>query len=103
MSKYLLVYRGGGMPETADEQARVMAAWDGWLGRLGAAVADPGNPTSGSRTIAADGRVSNGTPSITGYTILAADSLDAAVALAKDCPVLTSGASVEVLETADVM
>ncbi|HEX9043872.1 MAG TPA: hypothetical protein VF802_02500 [Candidatus Limnocylindrales bacterium] len=103
MSKYLLAYRGGGMPESAEDQARVMAAWGEWFGRLGGAVADPGNPTSGSRTIASDGRVSNGTPSITGYSIISADSLDAAVSLAKDCPVLSSGASIEVLETVDVM
>jgi hypothetical protein len=104
MSKYLLVYRGGGMPETAEAQAKVMAAWGDWFGRLGGAVADPGNPTSAARTVAPDGRVStDGAPSISGYTIITADSLDAAVTAAKGCPVLASGATIEVLETADVM
>lgn len=103
MSKYLLVYRGGGMPESREEQERVMAGWGAWFGRLGSAVVDQGNPTSGSRTVAPDGRVSDGAPTISGYTIISADSLDAAVSAAKDCPVLASGASIEVLETADVM
>ncbi len=43
-SKYLLVYRGGGMPEGAAAQQAVMAAWGEWFGRLGSAVADEGNP-----------------------------------------------------------
>ncbi len=104
MSKYLLAFHGGGMPETAEDQARVMAAWGDWFGRLGEAVADPGNPTTASRTISPDGRVSvDGSPSISGYTVISADSFDAAVAAAKDCPVLASGASIEVLETTEVM
>lgn len=104
MSKYLLVFRGGSMPETPDAQAQAMTAWEGWFKQLGTAVADPGNPTSAARTIAADGTVSAaGAPSVSGYTILSAGSLDAAVALAKGCPVLQGGASVEVLETFDAM
>lgn len=27
MAKYVLLYRGGHMPETPEEQAQVMAAW----------------------------------------------------------------------------
>ncbi len=103
-NKYLLVYRGGGMP--ADQAAREasLAAWGGWFAQLGDAVADPGNPASRSRTIAPDGNASGeGRPSLSGYSILSAESLDAAVALAKACPVLASGGSVEVVETPDMM
>ena len=39
----------------------------------------------------------------TGYSILEADSLDAAVTLAKGCPVLQGGAGVSVYETFEVM
>ena len=44
-----------------------------------------------------------GPASLSGYTILSADSLDAAVALSRSCPVLAGGASIEVIETIDVM
>ena len=57
MAKYLLAYRGGGMPETPEAGAKVMAAWGAWFGQLGAAVADPGNPVGKAKTIAADGSV----------------------------------------------
>ena len=46
MAKYLLAYRGGGMPETDEARAKVTEAWGIWFGQLGAAVADPGNPVS---------------------------------------------------------
>ena len=44
----------------------------------------------------------SGTP-FTGYTILQADSLDAATGLAKNSPVLQGGGSVTVYEAFDAM
>ncbi len=104
MANYLLTYHGGSMPEGEAEQAQVMQAWTAWFGTLGDKLVDGGNPVSQVKTIAADGSVSDGgsNPS-TGYSIIKADSLDAAVALAKGCPVLQGGASVEVAETFAVM
>ena len=55
MAKYLLAFRGGSMPEGEEAGAKVMQAWEAWFTSVGAAVADPGNPSSVSRTIAADG------------------------------------------------
>ena len=77
-----------------------MAAWTSWFTELGSAVKDQGNPFSGeAKTIAADGSVSDGSGggSASGYTILKADSLDAATTLAKGCPVLQGGANIMVL------
>ena len=104
MAKYLLAFTGGSMPEGEEAGAQVMAAWETWFASLGAAVADPGNPSSKSRTISPAGAVGpEGTPSLSGYTIISADSLDAAVALAKGCPVLAGGSAIEVIETFDAM
>jgi hypothetical protein len=105
MPKFLLVYHGGGMPEGEAEQAKVMAAWGAWFQEVGGALKDPGNPVSQSRTVAPDGTVAHGGGAnpASGYSLLEADSLDAAVALAKGCPVLQGGASIEVAETFDVM
>ena len=104
MAKYLLAYRGGGMPETEEAQAKVIEAWGVWFGQLGAAVADPGNPVSQARTVGPDGSVSgDGRSSLSGYSIISADSLDAAIVLAKGCPVLQGGASIEVCETFEAM
>ena len=100
MANFLLVYHGGGMPETPEEGAKVTQAWTNWFGALGDAVVDGGNPVSAVKTIAPDGSISDGgvNPS-TGYSVLKADSLDAAVTLAKGCPIIAGGGSVEVAET----
>ena len=103
MANFLLTFHGGGMPETKEEQDRVMQAWTDWFGALGDKLVDGGNPISASRAISPDGSVMDATSGPTGYTIIKADSLDAAVGLAKGCPVLAGGANVVVSETFPVM
>ena len=46
MANFLLLFRGGSMPEGPAEQAAVMDAWTAWFGKLGPALKDAGNPTS---------------------------------------------------------
>ena len=101
---YLLLYYGGSRPEDPAEQAKVMEAWTDWFGKLGPALVDGGNPASQTHEISANGsvRTLNG-GATTGYSIIKADNIDAAVALAKGCPVLHGGASVLVVETPDMM
>jgi len=104
MANYLLVYHGGSMPDGDAAMAQVTAAWNGWFHQLGDAVVDGGNPASGTKVISADGSVAAGGPtSPSGYSIIKADSHDAAVELAKGCPVLGGGAMIEVVETFDAM
>jgi len=103
MSNYLLLYQGGSRPADPAEQAQVMKAWTDWFGELGSALVDGGNPASQARQIAADGSVSEVDGAPTGYSIIKASDLDSAVALAKSCPVLQGGASLQVVETMDAM
>jgi hypothetical protein len=104
MAKYVLVYHGGGMPQTDAEREAVMAAWGAWLGSLDGALLDGGNPFGPSAAVAADGSTSEGAPSgLTGYSILSAGSLGEATEQAKGCPILASGGRVEVYETFEVM
>lgn len=104
MADYVLVYSGGGMPETEEEQAQVMKAWDAWFAQLGSALKDGGNPFSGqAKSISPDGAVGEASSPASGYSIIEADSLDAAVELAKGCPVNLGGASITVYETFKVM
>jgi hypothetical protein len=104
VASYVLVYKGGGMAETEAEQQAVMAAWGTWYGQLGQAIVDGGNPFGPSKSVATDGTVSDGAPSgLSGYTILQAESLGEAAEMARGCPVLSSGGSVEVYEVFPVM
>src|SRR3954452_3120938 len=100
MANSLLVFRGGSMPETKEEQDKVMAAWGAWFGQLGDALVDGGNPASQTKTLSADGSTTpGGGDSPTGYSIIKADDIDAAVNLAKGCPVFLGGAKIDVVET----
>ena len=102
MAKYVLVYTGG---EAATEERRqvVMAEWGKWFEDLGEAMVDTGNPFGPSSAVSSDG-TSQGAPSgLTGYSIISADSLDAATAMTQGCPIITDGGTIEVYETFQVM
>jgi len=103
MANYLLTYHGGSMPEGQEAQAQVMEAWTAWFGQLGDSLVDGGNPTSRSVAISPDGSVMDATSAPTGYSIIKAADMDAAVAASKGCPVLGGGAVVVVSETFPVM
>ena len=59
MAKYVFIYHGGKMPESEEEGAKVMAEWQAWLGGMGDAVVDPGNPVGLSSTVHSNGTVSD--------------------------------------------
>lgn len=103
MAKYLYLYRGPATsmdmftPEQQAEQGRL---WGEWMGRIGAALADVGAPL-GSRTAIADDGTSPEPGELNGYSIVEADSLDAATALADGHPFLAEGKgrfSIEIFE-----
>ena len=102
---FLLLFSGGRMPEGDEETKQVTAAWENWMGKYHESITDPGNPfTPVAKTIRTDGSVGDapaGGPS--GYTVLKADSLEAAVNIAKECPVRLGGATITVNETFDAM
>jgi hypothetical protein len=99
MADFLLLTHGGSMPESPEEGAKVMQAWNDWFAKIAPSIVYSGNPISQARTVSADGSVDSGAGhTITGYTVIKAADLDAAVAIAKGCP-LTAGMSAEVLET----
>jgi hypothetical protein len=98
MGKYVLVYQGGSMAETEEAQQAAMAAWGAWFGSLGAAVVDGGAPFGASSAVGG-GAARTG---LTGYSVLEAGDLDAAVAMAEGCPIVADGGTVDVYEAIDV-
>lgn len=105
MGKFVLLFTGGGMPESEEEQAKVLAAWGAWYEELGEAVVDPGNPFSPAvQNIVSDGTVSDGPIGMmnTGYTILQANSIASAVTMAKKCPMLEGNGQITIYEALDM-
>lgn len=103
MPNYLLAYHGGGEPESEEAQAAVMLAWNEWLEATGEAMLDLGSPVGATMTVGSDGSVGPAPADpVSGYSIIEADDMDAALEIAKGCPVLADGGSVEVSELVDM-
>ena len=60
---------------------------------MGANLADPGNPVVESTRL---GTCESGMGRLGGYSLVTADGLDAAVAMAKACPFIWQGGGVEI-------
>lgn len=102
MPKFVFAYHGGTMANTPEEIERVMAAWGAWFASMGDAVVDGGNPVGPSKTVTKNGVDDNGGSNpLSGYSLVEADSIEAAVEMAKGCPILEHG-TVEVAEAIDV-
>ena len=104
--KYVLVYYGGGMPDGASAQARVLKQWAGWYEKLGDAIVDGGHAFSGAVSkIKPGGTVAKGAigQRASGYSIVEAASLEEATKMAKGCPILRSGGQIAVYETFEAM
>ncbi|MEJ6783678.1 YciI family protein [Aminobacter sp. Piv2-1] len=98
MTKFLYVYHGGSMPQSEEEGAKVMKAWTDWFAGLGAAVVDGGAPVGKSQTVSPGGSVANdgGANPASGYSVIDAKDPADAERIAKGCPILDAGGSIEV-------
>ena len=104
MAKYLFVYHGGSHPETEEEVKQVMDAWGNWMGALGSAVIDGGNPVGQSYTVHPGGKVTDdgGANPVSGYGLFEASNIEDALEKAKGCPILDAGGTIEVAEAIDM-
>ena len=99
MAQYVIAYLGGELPSTPEEGKRHFAKYKEWIAALGDSVVSPANPFRNTNTVHPDGSVTVGsTTSMSGYTIVTADSTEAALEIAKRCPFLEIGGSLEVSE-----
>lgn len=107
MKDFLLVFRTDYkmMENRTPEQAQAMLQeWMDWFNTMGDALVTRGNRLVNSgHVIKADGVVTNGPYSdikefIGGFSMIRAKDYNSAVAIAKQCPILKHGGSVEVRE-----
>ncbi len=99
MPQYIIVYLGGNQPSSPEEGQKHMARYMDWLSSLGDSAVSPANPLKDTTTVNPDGTVTlGGATAMSGYSIIEADSMDAALVIAKACPFLDVGGSLEVSE-----
>lgn len=98
MPQFMFAYHGGKMPDTPEEKAALMARWKAWIEGLGDALVNPGGPFGKSKTVSVAGVADDGGANpLSGFSVIEADSMDAAIAMGKSCPHIESG-TIEVAE-----
>jgi hypothetical protein len=107
MAKFLFVYRGGddALAKMAPEEIqKIMEKWgtwirealqQGWMVDPGDALTQEGRVVN-AKMVVTDGPFVESKECIGGYSIVKADTIDAAAELAKGCPALLTGGKVEV-------
>jgi hypothetical protein len=104
MPKFMLIFHGGGRPDTPEEGEKTMAAWGAWMQGIGSNLVDGGAPAGMSKTVTATGVEDNGGANpVSGYTLINAADIDAACAIAQGCPILEGAkGTVEVAEALEM-
>lgn len=104
MTKYLFIYHAPTPPADATppdpaEMEAVMGQWMAWAGRVGEGMVDFGTPLAGGVQVTPDGTRPSASE-VVGYTLLEAEDMDAALALAESHPHLNmpGGCTIEVHE-----
>ena len=105
MKKFLVLYRMN-MQEmqkmmasmSAEDRKKSMGEWEAWMKKNLASFSDHGGPVGKTKQVAASG-VSDTKNDVGGYSILQAESHEAAAAVLADSPhLMMPGATVEVME-----
>jgi len=105
MTEFTFLFRGRERSASPQELQKNMEKWVAWFKELdtNGRMKDPGNPlaasgkvVSGKRKIVSDGPFAEAKDVVGGYILIEAETLAEATDIAKGCPILEVGGSVEV-------
>jgi hypothetical protein len=105
MSEFTFLYRGRDTSASPEQMQKTMEKWVAWFKQLESAGAlkQMGNPlehngkvVKSKQKLVLDGPFAEAKDVIGGYSVVEAKDLDHAAELAKGCPILEVGGSVEV-------
>ena len=107
MKEFMLIFRNqlqdNAAPPTQEQMQTMLSQWQSWI----KGIASKGNYSGTNRltsegkflqsnSVVKDGPFAEAKEVVGGYLVVKAGSLDAAVAIAKDCPIFNYGGDVEV-------
>ncbi len=95
MPEFIIIYHGHGQPESKEAGEGAKGRWMKWMQDLGEDIVNFGTPFKGATMVDADGSTRPG--GLSGYSVVKAKDMDAALKIAKACPHLEMG-EVEVAE-----
>jgi hypothetical protein len=88
--KFLFSYR---VPKDYQPGAETGKAWEAWFESLGSSRIDTGHAVVATRTL---GKLDAGITRLGGYSVVTAEDMEAAAALAEGCPALQLGGGMEI-------
>lgn len=99
MPQFCLSYLGGNEPATPEEAKTHFADYMKWIKSLGEQAVSPMNPFKNTHIVHPDGTVATGgNTTMSGFTIIEAESMEAALIIVRACPFLQVGGALEVSE-----
>ncbi len=102
MNNYVFTYYGEPAFKNQEEGANYMKNWLEWTDSLGKALVNPGVPLKKAKTVNSSGVSDNNSSNrLTGYSVVQAESMEAAIQMAKKCPHLEHG-TVDVAEAMEM-
>lgn len=101
MSKFIYIFRGG-MPDTPEAGQKMMTDWNNWLAGMGDAVSDRGAAMGKSSFLDAKGNEAAAGDPVSGFMIVEAADLPAALRHAKACPIFSAGGTIEVAQALEM-
>jgi len=111
MPNFIYLFRGGKGPSQSPQQMQEeMAKWNTWIGQLsqkgqfksGEPLTEGGRVVTGKKRAVTDGPFGETKDLVGGYLLVTAPDLNAAVELARGCPIFESDGSVEVREVREM-
>ena len=97
MPNYMIAYYGGNQPSSKEEGMAQMGKWKAWIESLSDAVVNPGTPLMNTKILTSgDVQDENDPNSMKGFAVFKAESIEAAVEIAKSDPFLENGGTIRV-------
>jgi uncharacterized protein YciI len=97
MQNYMIAYYGGSQPSSKEEGMAQMERWKAWVKGLGDRMVNPGTPLPVSKIVTSSGVTDDKDPnSMKGFAVVRAESLEAAIEIAKSDPFLENGGTIRV-------
>jgi YCII-related domain len=102
MARFLVTYyEGGDLTHDPEMMAKARDAFMAWAQKTGMALVEPGAPIAAKKTVSGAG-TGDGKGQYSGWSVVEATDLDAAVQLLADHPFIGRGGTLEVSEPGSI-
>lgn len=99
MKKFVLFYYGHPKFSSPEEAKEHKKRWENWAASLGDAIVEMGVPVGATKTVTQkEAKDNKAAEALTGYTVVQARNMEAAVEMIKKCPFVEDGGRMDVAE-----